>query len=100
MELKSRKRAHEAQPDTVSRRTLLTGTVRTIVLGAATVLTGCATSYAQFFRRNIPKRAAHYQLHPNGRQHCAICVHFIPPDQCSVVAGRISPHGWCRYFSA
>jgi len=46
------------------------------------------------------KVASHYQNHPNGTQHCAICRHFQPPHACEIVTGRISPHGWCRYFSA
>src|SRR4051812_31863093 len=36
------------------------------------------------------KVASHYQNHPNGTQHCAICRHFQPPHACEIVTGRIS----------
>lgn len=48
----------------------------------------------------------HYQDHPNGSDHCANCVAFIPPPSgqaygnCSIVAGPVSPNGWCMAFSA
>jgi hypothetical protein len=27
-------------------------------------------------------------------------MHFLPPDNCELVTGRISPQVWCRYFEA
>lgn len=50
---------------------------------------------------STPKAAVHYQDHPQGGHHCSNCMHFIPgpsataPGHCTVVAGSISPHGWC-----
>jgi hypothetical protein len=44
------------------------------------------------------KAASHYMNHPNGNQRCAGCKHFKPPGSCEVVMGRISPHGWCKWF--
>jgi hypothetical protein len=43
------------------------------------------------------KAAAHYGRGMKSA-HCGICQHFIAPDQCNKVAGKISPQGWCRFF--
>ena len=75
-----------------------------------------------------PKSAVAYQDHPNNGQMCCMCIHFIPPPgmkdmmqngcshmntnmmsnmmmgggmmhaKCNVVAGDISPMGWCKLF--
>jgi hypothetical protein len=29
---------------------------------------------------------------------CAVCTFFVKPRGCKVVAGDISPDGWCRFF--
>jgi hypothetical protein len=47
-----------------------------------------------------PKREARYQNHPHGRERCGRCVHFLAPNGCEIVEGRISPRGWCRHFEA
>jgi hypothetical protein len=47
----------------------------------------------------------HYQDHPNEGSRCANCAAFIPPNkdgepgQCRILAGPISPNGWCMAFS-
>ncbi|TAM85744.1 MAG: iron oxidase [Candidimonas sp.] len=47
------------------------------------------------------KPAVQYQDHPMGTSACANCANFIPgstPESmghCTIVAGNISPHGWC-----
>lgn len=46
------------------------------------------------------KREARYQNHPHGRERCGRCVHFLAPNGCEIVEGRISPRGWCRHFEA
>jgi hypothetical protein len=35
-----------------------------------------------------------------GQQTCAECSLFLPPDQCKVVEGPVSPGGTCMYFNA
>ena len=46
-----------------------------------------------------------YQDHPHGNQKCAGCKLFIPGKsakamgQCKVVAGSISPNGWCVAYT-
>lgn len=47
----------------------------------------------------------HYQDHPNEGHECASCAAFTAPPSgsadgsCSIVAGAVSPHGWCMAFS-
>ena len=41
---------------------------------------------------------AEYQEQPKNGLTCAACSLFRPPRSCEVVAGDISPNGWCRFF--
>ncbi|HTT81614.1 MAG TPA: hypothetical protein VMF86_18265, partial [Stellaceae bacterium] len=45
----------------------------------------------------LSQRAAHYQPAPKFGQSCAMCQLFRPPGSCQIVAGAISPHGWCQF---
>ena len=56
-------------------------------------------AYAQGFTKS-PQASAGYQNYANGTQRCGGCIHFQPPSSCKVVAGQISPNGWCRIFAA
>ena len=53
-----------------------------------------------------PQSAVAYRDSPNGSSDCANCSHFIPgpsasaDGHCTVVAGTISPHGWCAVWTA
>lgn len=47
-----------------------------------------------------PKAAVNYQDTPQAGQQCSGCVHFIDGGQCKLVAGEISPQGWCTLFKA
>ena len=49
---------------------------------------------------SVPQSAAAYQDKPNGDKRCDGCSHFDPPSSCKVVAGVISPSGWCKLFAA
>jgi hypothetical protein len=48
----------------------------------------------------MPQKAAGYQDKPKGKQMCSNCQHFEPPAACGLVAGKISPNGWCRFYAA
>lgn len=51
------------------------------------------------------KSEMQYRDKPNGKQQCSNCIQFIPgktPDdsgECKVVAGKISPQGWCSAYA-
>lgn len=53
-----------------------------------------------------PKSAVAYRDSPSGGNDCSNCMHFIPGPSaaanghCAVVAGSISPHGWCAVWTA
>ena len=48
----------------------------------------------------VSKADALYQYQPKGQQRCAICLQFMPPGRCRIVAGPVSPNGWCQFFAA
>ena len=48
---------------------------------------------------NVPQRAAEYRSTPKGGQACAGCNSYIAPNHCKLVAGEISPSGWCRLWT-
>jgi hypothetical protein len=49
----------------------------------------------------LPKAALQYREHPLGEKSCVTCTHFVRAatsggaDHCTVVAGPVSPHGYC-----
>lgn len=44
------------------------------------------------------KDSVRYTDHSTEREHCQICRFYIAGGACKVVAGRISPKGWCSRF--
>ena len=46
----------------------------------------------------ISQADAQYQPMPKGMFSCGTCTFFIKPTSCKVVAGTISPTGWCKLF--
>jgi hypothetical protein len=49
-------------------------------------------------RNKVSQAAAQYRDRPKNGMSCAACALFRPPAACAVVVGRISSHGWCRFF--
>lgn len=45
----------------------------------------------------ISKQKADYKV-GLPQAHCGICAHFHSPSACEIVAGRIDPQKWCKYF--
>lgn len=76
----------------VSRRSLLHGA--TIAVGGMAIAM-CRILPAAAL---MPQKAAHYQDKPKGQQKCSGCTHFEPPHSCGIVAGTISPNGWCQFY--
>jgi len=53
----------------------------------------------------VSKDSVSYQTTPSNGQQCSGCTHFVPgaaggPGTCKVVAGSISPTGYCLAFTA
>jgi hypothetical protein len=47
----------------------------------------------------MTRQQAEYQDTPNGIYSCAVCTLFEKPKTCKVVAGEVSPDGWCKAFA-
>ncbi len=47
----------------------------------------------------VAKARVEYRDTPNGIAMCATCTLFVPPDACKVVAGAVSPNGWCNAYA-
>ena len=77
----------------VSRRDLFRSAA--IAFGGAALLAESSTPALAL----VPQKAAGYQDKPKGKQMCSNCGHFKPPSSCDLVAGTISPNGWCNLYS-
>jgi len=77
-----------ASPPT--RRAVLQGALAATVVGGATAVTRA--------QDKVRRTLVQYQDKPKGDQQCDSCLQWEPPDSCKVVAGRISPKGWCALY--
>ena len=85
----------------LSRRELLDGLGAAIVLAAADVAASSATAGEALHEpAKITKIDAKYQDQPKGQQRCEICLQFLPPGECRIVQGPVTPHSWCQFFAA
>ena len=80
----------------LSRRLLLQKAAT--VASTVSVLGIVAEGAAAQVRVKTSQQAAGYQNSPSGGNRCGNCVQFQPSAACKIVAGRISPQGWCRLF--
>jgi hypothetical protein len=92
---------------TVSRRHLIktAATIATTVGSAAFAAHALARSTTSTNTRSaegaqVNKQDAQYQNQPNGQQRCSLCANYQAPSACLVVAGSVTPNGWCNLFKA
>jgi hypothetical protein len=65
--------------------------------GVATPGGGSAAAQAS---GKMSKEQAKYQDKPNGDRQCANCGQFVAGNNtCKVVAGEVSPGGWCMLWT-
>jgi hypothetical protein len=50
-------------------------------------------------QQKMKKAQVQYQETPKGKQECSNCLHFVAPDQCKLVEGKINPKGWCSLYA-
>jgi hypothetical protein len=75
-------------------------TRRQVLRGGAAIVGGVIAAGAQAqAQEKLPQDQVKYQQTPNAGNHCAICVNFIAPSSCQLVAGKINPNGWCIAFA-
>lgn len=67
-------------------------------LGLAALATGLLEQ--ALAQPKIAQSQVLYQDHPKDEQQCDKCMHFLPPDACKLVDGKIGPNGWCALFTA
>jgi hypothetical protein len=84
----------------ISRRRFLEVSVTSAAVVGAAGLSACVPSPTARTPGTEPKTVALYQDFPNQGRRCAGCAHFIEPNACEIVAGEISPNGWCRHYEA
>ena len=80
----------------VTRRVILHGGA---ALGAAGLAAAGIATRAAAQDDKIDQKSVLYQDHPKNGQECDLCINFQPPNACKVVAGDISPKGWCGVFA-
>jgi len=79
-----------------SRRDLLSWTPACIALAVAAASTIPRVAAAQ---PKVAKATVQYQDTPKAGHQCSGCSNFVAPGSCKVVAGTISPHGWCSIWT-
>ena len=71
---------------------------RRLLQGVALLASGPLSAFLLEDARAQPKASKEsmkYQDKPNGDKQCSNCAQFVAPDGCKVVAGTISPQGYC-----
>ena len=77
----------------------MTNLRRAILQGALAAALVMRTSIAAEAQQKAAKKMVQYQEKPKGNQECDKCLHFVAPDSCKVVEGKINPKGWCVLFA-
>jgi hypothetical protein len=80
----------------MSRRELLGAALGALSLSGASMALAPAPARAQ---QKMAQKLVQYQETPKNNQKCSDCLHFIAPDQCKLVEGKIKPNGWCALFA-
>lgn len=92
----------------ISRRTLLRHLAVTAGAAASLPMLGWPTSTRAdpvLPSGTAAKAALQYQDHPKGISACANCANFVAgkdpkaDGRCIIVAGNISPQGWCLAYA-
>ena len=78
-----------------SRRTAIK-TGLTLAGGAALGLVATMQARAQ---EKIAQEQVQYQMTPKDGAKCSLCVNWVAPNACKIVAGTINPNGWCVAFA-
>ena len=94
------KKVHDERANSsrsLSRRKFLKVSATSAAIVGAGALSGCMYGSSMGAPGTTSKTQAHYQESPNHGRRCAGCTHFLKPNGCEIVAGEISPNGWCRF---
>lgn len=79
---------------------------RAVLKGAALLAVATAAGTTEALAQGKASKASmQYRDSPNGKQECSNCMQFIPgktpkaKGSCKIVAGAISPSGWCIAYT-
>jgi hypothetical protein len=81
--------------DPTTRRAVI---VRLAVLGAAGAAVADFAAQPAAAAAKLSPGEIGYQNAPKGGARCDLCVNWQAPNACKLVAGPISPSGWCGLF--
>jgi len=85
---------HEAEM--VSRRAVLAKGLGVLAVVVSLTAIDPSASEAQ---KKMAQKMVQYQQKPKDGHKCSTCLHFVPPDSCKLVEGKINPDGWCSLFA-
>ena len=72
----------------------------TVLVGAAGLVgAGLAPRRAFAAPAKTDPKVVSYQATPKGDARCELCANWQAPNACKLVAGPISPSGWCSLFA-
>ena len=80
----------------MSRRELLSSGLLAVPVAVALITLRPAVVGAQ---QKMAQKMVQYQTTPKNKQQCSTCLHFVAPDSCKMVEGKIVPNGWCSLFA-
>ncbi len=60
---------------------------------------GVAAASGAEAQEKIAQAMVQYQPTPKDGNKCSTCVNFEAPASCKIVAGSISPDGWCIAYA-
>ena len=66
---------------------------------AAGTIAALATSARVKAQEKIAQAQVQYQNNPKDGAKCSICVNWVAPNACQIVAGTINPNGWCVAYA-
>ncbi len=74
-------------------------TTRRTLLAAGIAVIGGAVSTPARAQEKIAQNLVQYQTSPKDGAQCNKCVNWVEPNACKIVAGTISPSGWCVAYA-
>jgi hypothetical protein len=78
------------------RRESLRGFARA---GLGMLAVGAVVTRASAQDAKVAQNLVQYQQTPKDGQECDKCVNWVPPNSCKIVAGTISPKGYCIAYA-